>query len=548
MTTPTNHRLARTGLQSRHFVQHQSAPAPANAEVRRNPRKPIRVMKFGGTSVGDASAIEKVVEIVRSAAQESHIVVVVSAMSGVTNKLVAASNYAELGDYQPVAATFSELRRLHHAAADALIHSAAQRSCIRRKVEELAQEGDRLCQGTMLLGELTPRTRDAISSLGERLSAPLVAAALAERGVTTQAIEATELVVTDSCHGGADPLMDRTRERCQSSLRPLLEQGIVPVVTGFIGATADGVLTTLGRGGSDYSATILGAALNADEVIIWTDVDGLQTADPRLVNGGQTIPEISYREAAELAYFGAKVLHPKTLRAVMQCGIPLWIRNTFASELPGTKITPDGPPSTAGVKALTAISDVAMITVSGLAGVQDVLGRTFRTAAAVRADVLLISQASSQNDLCLVISSAFGKSMVEALRHEFAHDLIHKPTHEPAHEPAKHIALDLSVAMVTVVGQNMRSVPGVVGRTFGALDRENVDIVAIAQGATNCTISFVVAKNDVKAALAGIHQEFRLGGPRRTEAAEAMAGNAIDQTENYYPPCVAVEAVRQPEP
>jgi bifunctional aspartokinase / homoserine dehydrogenase 1 len=553
MTPPTNYHPVRTGLQSRHFLQHQSAPAPANGEARRSPRKPIRVMKFGGTSVGDPSAIKKVVEIICSAAQESHVVVVVSAMSGVTNQLVAASNHAEAGDYQPVAATFAELRRQHDAAADALIHSAAERSCLRRKVEELVQEGDRLCQGTMLLGELTPRTRDAISSLGERLSAPLVAAALAERGVATQAIEATKLVVTDSCHGGADPLMDLTRERCQSGLRPLLDQGIVPVVTGFIGATADGVLTTLGRGGSDYSATILGAALNADEVIIWTDVDGLQTADPRLVSGGRTIPEISYREAAELAYFGAKVLHPKTLRAVMQCGIPLWIRNTFASELPGTKITPSGPPSAAGVKALTAISDVAMITVGGpgLAGVQDVLGRTCRTAAAVRADVLLISQASSQNDLCLVISSALGKSMVEALRHEFAHDLMHEPTHEPAHEPARepmqHIALDLGVAMVTVVGQNMRSVPGVVGRTFGALGRENVDIVAIAQGASDCTISFVVAKNDVKAALAGIHQEFHLGSPRRAQAAETLAENTLDQAENYYPPCAAVEAVPQPE-
>jgi bifunctional aspartokinase / homoserine dehydrogenase 1 len=545
MTPPTNNRLVRTGLQSRHYLQHQAVPAPVNGEVRRSPRKPVRVMKFGGTSVGDASAIKKVVEIILSAARESHVVVVVSAMSGVTNKLVAASNQAETGDYQTVAATFAELRQQHEATADALIHSAAERSRIRRKVEEIVQEGDRLCQGTMLLGELTPRTSDAISSLGERLSAPLVAAALAEHGVVSQAIEATELVVTDSCHGSADPLMDLTRERCQSSLHPLLDQGIVPVVTGFIGATTDGVLTTLGRGGSDYSATILGAALNADEVIIWTDVDGLQTADPRLVAGGRTIPEISYREAAELAYFGAKVLHPKTLRAVMQCGIPLWIRNTFAAELPGTKITPAGPPSAAGVKALTAISDVAMITVGGpgLAGVQDVLGRTFRTAAAVRADVLLISQASSQNDLCLVIASALGKDMVEALRHEFAHDLAHETTHEPA----KHIVLDLSVAMVTVVGQNMRSVPGVVGRTFGALGRENVDIIAIAQGATDCTISFVVAKRDVKTALAGIHQEFRLGSPQRTQGTDTIAENAIDETENYYPPCAADEAVRQPE-
>jgi aspartate kinase len=526
MKTFINNRPVRTGFQSRHFLQHQPVQGPLQEEVRRNLRQPIRVMKFGGTSVGDAACIAKVVEIIRAAVHESHVVVVVSAMSGVTNKLVAAASQAEAGDCQAVAAILGELRRQHDAAADALIHTTAARSTIDRKVEELFQEGDRLCQGTMLLRELTPRTRDAISSLGERLSAPLVAAALAERGVASAAIEATELVVTDSCHGAADPFMDLTRERCHTGLRPLLEQGIVPVVTGFIGATADGTLTTLGRGGSDYSATILGAALNADEVIIWTDVDGLQTADPRLVTGGRTIPEISYREATELAYFGAKVLHPKTLRAVMQCGIPLWIRNTFAPERPGTKITPTGPASGDGVKALTAISDVVLITVGGpgLAGVQDVLGRTFRTTAAVRADVLLISQASSQNDLCLVIASALGKGMVEALRHEFAHDL--------EHEPAKHITLDPTVAMVTVVGQNLRSVPGVVGRTFGALGRENVNIIAIAQGSSECTLSFVVAKKDVNAALASIHQEFRLGSTRNVTIAET-----IGEDENYYQPC-----------
>ena len=197
-------------------------------------------------------------------------------------------------------------------------------------MDDLLQEGDRLCRGAVLLRELTLHSRDAIASLGERLCAPIVAGALAQSGIASEAIEATEVLVTDSCHGAADPFMDLTRERCESRLRPLLERRIVPVVTGFIGATPEGILTTLGRGGSDYSATILGAALDVDDVVIWTDVDGLQTVDPRLVPGGSTIPEISYREAAELAYFGAKVLHPKTLRALAQSGIPLWIRNTFA--------------------------------------------------------------------------------------------------------------------------------------------------------------------------------------------------------------------------
>ncbi|MGB6804647.1 MAG: aspartate kinase, partial [Candidatus Sulfotelmatobacter sp.] len=218
------------------------------------------------------------------------------------------------------------------------------RTHVNRQMEQIFREGERLCQGTALLRELTLRARDSISSLGERLSAPLIAAALTECGVASEAIEATELIETDSCHGCADPRMEVTGERCEARLRPLLQKGVVPVVTGFIGATAEGVLTTLGRGGSDYSATILGASLEADEVTIWTDVNGLMTADPRLVPDASTIAEISYREAEEMAHLGAKVLHPKTLIALTQSGIPLWIRNTFAPELAGTKITPAGPP------------------------------------------------------------------------------------------------------------------------------------------------------------------------------------------------------------
>jgi bifunctional aspartokinase / homoserine dehydrogenase 1 len=517
MTTPTTNRSVRTAIQGRHFLQHH----PLQAEDHRDLKKPLRVMKFGGTSVGDASCIAKVVEIIRAASRESQVVVVVSAMSGVTNKLVEAATHSEAGLQAPVFSIFEDIRRTHAETIDALIHSAEVRTRIESKMSELLMEGDRLCQGTILLRELTPRSRDAILGLGERLSAPLVAAALAESGISCTAIEATELVVTDSCHGSAEPFMDLTRDRCESRLRSLLDQDVIPVVTGFIGATPEGVPTTLGRGGSDYSATILGAALQADEVIIWTDVDGLQTADPRLVSGGCTIPEISYREAAELAYFGAKVLHPKTLRAVMQSGIPLWIRNTFTPERLGTKITPAGPPSTGGVKALTAITDVVLITVGGpgMVGVPDVLGRTFRTTATVRADVLLISQSSSQNDLCLVIPSSLAKCTVEALRHEFAHELMHQKT--------DHITVDSTVAMVAVVGQSMRGMAGFVGRTFRALDRENVNIVAIAQGSTECTLSLVVAKRDTKAALTSIHREFQLGDPLSGIVTEHVAPHPL---------------------
>ncbi len=485
---------------SEHFLQHRPAPCQAHRDL----NEPLRIMKFGGTSVGDASCIARVVEIITAAARETSMCVVVSAMAGVTNRLIEAASKAEAGQTQDFAEILDDLRSQHETAVSALIESFEDRRQILNQMHRLFEEGERLCQGTLLLRELTPRVRDAVSSLGERLSAPLMSAALAQNGVRSVAIEATELIVTDSCHGAADPWMDLTRERCEICLRPLLQQGSVPIVTGFIGASPEGILTTLGRGGSDYSATILGAALDADEVVIWSDVDGLMTADPRLVPGACTIAEISYREAAELAYFGAKVLHPKTLRAVMRHGIPLWIRNTFAPELPGTKITPEGLSSGGGVRSLTASRDVALITVGGQGsvGVPDVLGRTFATTSAVRADVLLISQASSQNDICLVVPSADATRTVDALRHEFAQDL--------AHENVEHITVDSTIAIVTVVGQNMKATPAIIGRTFAALGRENVNIIAISQGSSECNISFVVPKEDVEKALVTTHREFDL--------------------------------------
>lgn len=483
---------------------HSPQRRPAHSQVHRNARQPLSVMKFGGTSVGDASCIRRVAEIVRAAACDNSVVVVVSAMSGVTNKLIDAATQSEAGECDRVATIFQELRERHDAAAATLIHSPAKRSQIDRTMQSLFAEGERLCETTMARRELTPQTRDRISSLGERLSAPLVAAALMECGVPSEAIEATELVVTDANHGAADPAMDPTRERCIARLRPLLRQGITPVVTGFIGAAPNGVLTTLGRGGSDYSATILGAALDADEVIIWTDVDGMLTADPRLVPDACSIPAISYQEAADLAHLGAKVLHPKTIRPVMDRNIPLWIRNTFASERAGTKITPTAPQVGEGVKALTSISDVALITLGGLGtpDVSDVLARTLAATATVRADILLTSRSSSQNDICLVITSSLAKSTLDVLRQEFQCDLEHKRV--------DRITLDPAVAIVTVVSHNQLEISGITGRASRALGREGVKIMAIAEGPSDCNVSFVVARNDVKVALVATHLEFQL--------------------------------------
>lgn len=468
----------------------------------------LQVMKFGGTSVGDAACIARSAELIAQGARAGHCVAVVSAMSGVTNRLIEAAHHAQNGNSSLAASVMDALGAQHETALKTLLAEENNRQAIRAQLDKVFAQGRRLFDGTALLRELTPRTLDAISSLGERLSAPLVSAAVRELGLASEAIEATELIVTDDFHGGAEPDMVATRGKSQARLGPLLENQIVPVVTGFIGASAEGVLTTLGRGGSDYSATILGAALDANEVIIWTDVDGVLTADPRLVSEAQTIPEISYREAGELAYFGAKVLHPKTLKPVVQAAIPVWIRNSFDPKKAGTKITREGRSIGGGVKALTAIRDVTLISVGGpgIVGLPDVVGRTFSTTAEVRANVLLISQSSSQNDICFAVSSADAKRTVEALRKEFTHDL--------AHQKVEHITVDPHIAIVAVVGENMRGTPGIAGRTFIALGRENVNLIAIAQGSSESNISFVIEEKSVQTALLATHREFGLQSPQ----------------------------------
>jgi bifunctional aspartokinase / homoserine dehydrogenase 1 len=464
----------------------------------------LRVMKFGGTSVGDADCVRRAAAIVQSAAAQGPVVVVVSAMSGVTNRLIQAAHDAEASEQELLSQLVAELRMQHTTALEALVSDPQGRSKIAEACREILEELDRLLRGTSLIHELTPRALDAISGVGERLSAPLVAGAIWELGLRSVAVSATEVIVTDPHHGRAEPLMTPTRARAEARLRPLLNQGIVPVVTGFIAATPEGIQTTLGRGGSDYSATILGAALGAQETVIWTDVDGVKTADPRLVPEARTLPEISYNEAAELAYFGAKVLHPNTLRPVTAAGVPVWIRNSFSPEKPGTKITAKGMPAGGGVKALTAIRDVTLVTVGGpgIVGLPDVLARSFAATAETRANVFLVSQSSSQNDICFVISSADEKRTLTALRNAFAPEI--------AEQTVEHVSANPHVAIVAVVGENMRGIPGIAGRTFGALGREGVNIIAIAQGSSEYNISLVVEQNSTQRALAALHAEFRL--------------------------------------
>jgi aspartate kinase len=484
-------------------------------------KEKIRVMKFGGTSVGDATRIRRAAEIVAAAAKDGSVVAVVSAMGGVTNRLIEAAQASAAGNRDTAVQIAETLRKQHQQAVEDLVSHDDRRLLLAAEIEKIIEQVTGLCYGTALLRELTPRVLDEILSTGERLSARLLSNALCELGLKGVAVEATELIVTDNISGRADPLMSQTREKAAARLLPLIADDSVPVVTGFIGATPEGMLTTLGRGGSDYSATILGAALDAAEVIIWTDVDGVLTADPRLVPEARTLREISYNEAAELAYFGAKVLHPKTLRPVSEAGIPVWIRNSFAPEREGTKITATGHPTARGVKAITAISGVSLITVGGRAivGLPGVAGKTFSAVANAQANVLLISQSSSQNDICFIITSEDEARTVEKLREAFAFDL--------AHQQIEHITVNPEIAIVAVVGDRMRGTPGISGRTFSALGRKGINIIAIAQGSSEYNVSFVVEVTMMREAVQSLHSEFGLQRrASRFESAESASALA----------------------
>jgi aspartate kinase len=331
------------------------------------------------------------------------------------------------------------------------------------------------------------------------MSAPLIAAALRARGIPAESIDATEIVVTTETFGNAVPLPEETRARTRARLLPLFERGIVPVVTGYIGATERGAVTTLGRGGSDYSGAIVGAALDAGEVAIYTDVDGVMTTDPRLVPDARVLPLLSYTEMSELAYFGAKVLHPRTVRPVVERKIPLRIRNTFNPSHTGTLVVGQVEPGERAVKAVTAIHGMSMITVEGcgMIGVPGVAARTFAAVASVGANVLMISQASSEQSICFVVPSASSGAVVEALEAGLGQEL--------ARRDVDRIWARDGVVIVTAVGAGMRETPGVAAQIFSALAGQRINVVAIAQGSSECSISAVVDGQDADSAVRSLH-------------------------------------------
>jgi aspartate kinase len=465
------------------------------------------VMKFGGTSVGTAERIAQAAELTaRSAAEGHRVVVVTSALSGVTNQLIAAAESAARGDWRPEVRGW--LFERHRAVADALLgsHPETQRTVL-DAVNQRLDRFEKLCFGLSLVHELTPRLLDAISGTGEMLAAPVLAGAIAVRELKSEAIEATGLIVTNDRFGSAEPLPVETRDLARARLFPLIERGVIPVVTGFIGGTIDGVLTTLGRGGSDYSASIIGAALDADEVWIWTDVDGVMTANPTEVPEARTLRDISYSEASEMAYYGAKVLHHKTILPAFRQRIPVRILNSFDPAQQGTRISVEGRPSSRGVKAVTSIRNVSLITISGrgMQGIPGLAAKTFAAVADERANILMISQASSENNICFVVNTSEVPRVVRALRSALELDLMLGHIED--------ITADDSIAVVAAVGDRMKGTPGIAGKVFGALGEANVNVIAISQGSSELNISLIVAASEAACAVRAIHRAFELEKP-----------------------------------
>jgi aspartate kinase len=463
----------------------------------------LLVMKFGGTSVGSAERMSTACDLIAAEAARRPVLAVVSAMSKITDLLLDTTRHAEGGDLAGLDQNL-QLIEARHAEAAASLVPPSDRVRVQEQIDEIISDFRRIVSGIQMLGHRPPRTVDEAVAVGERLSALLVAEHLKSRGVAAEAVNAAEVVVTDAVFNNASPLMDATGKKAKERLLPLLRQGVIPIVTGFNGATTDGRPTTLGRGGSDFSASILAAALNAAELWIWTDVDGIMTADPRLVPDAKILTEITYSEAAELAYAGAKVLHPRTLAPLVERRIPVWSKNSFAPEKPGTRIVPTLGAGNPGARAVTSMANVALVSMepaSSGAGVH-IMARSLEALDRANVEMLAISSSSYRQSFCFLVRDAELETATQAIEAALALEL--------AHGYVRGIEVDRDVGLLAVVGEGMRGFSGVAGRIFTAISREKVNIIAIAQGSSELTISIVVRRDGLEKAVRAVHAECHL--------------------------------------
>ncbi|KAF5091621.1 Bifunctional aspartokinase/homoserine dehydrogenase 1 [anaerobic digester metagenome] len=457
------------------------------------------IMKFGGTSVQNAESVRRAIDIVYDRfSRHDHLAVVVSAKRGVTDRLIScAEAMVTSRDAEEISDLISFLIENHLTTLQEVAPDFFQETSeiITRRIENLRD----FLYAVYHLRELTVRSRDYIISFGERLNAPIISAALRQRGIPSMVLDGCEAgILTTENHGDAIAL-PAGETRIKTRLEPIIEHS-VPVITGFMGCTEKGVVTTLGRSGSDYSATIIGAALDADEIWIWTDVDGIMTTDPRMVPEARVISRISYIEVMELSYFGAKVMHSRSIEPAMQKGIPVWVKNTFNPDYPGTVIEGGELKDSRVVKAITYIDKVAAITITGaqMVGRPGVARHIFTLLAEHQINVMMISQGSSEANITLIIEAQQVKTAMEALM--------------PLKERCvfRDITANEDVCAVAVVGSGMAGMAGTAGRTFSALGKAGINVMMISQGSSEVNISFVVRQQDGPLAVRILHDEFNL--------------------------------------
>jgi aspartokinase/homoserine dehydrogenase 1 len=461
------------------------------------------VHKFGGASLADSAAIRRAVEIIQSHRREPT-VVVVSAMAGVTDALLAVARLARDGDKGAVGSLLEQLRTRHEEAATTLLPQPPSRTPMLSLIGEVFQELEALTWKLRGLPEIPPRILDQVVSRGEQLSARLVAAALDASAAPAEYVDALDVIATDDRFGQASPDLALTDRNASAAITPILARKAVPVVPGFFGKTAGGELATLGRGGSDLSATLLARALAAHRVSLWKDVPGLLTADPKVVPDARVIPKLHVREAAELAYYGAKVLHPRALIPLTGRNIPIYVRPFESPDSPGTEVSEQVPVGRSPVKALTAAGGQALITVTGngMLGVPGIAARTFAALHSRQISVSLISQASSEHSICFSVPEAFTIQARDSLLQEFREEI--------SHREIDGVEVSPGMATVAVVGLGMHGTPGVAAGVFSALAAGALNVVAIAQGSSELNISVVVAAADAAEAQRRIHAAFRL--------------------------------------
>ncbi|HLR25572.1 MAG TPA: bifunctional aspartate kinase/homoserine dehydrogenase I, partial [Fodinibius sp.] len=459
----------------------------------------MRILKFGGSSVSSASAIRQVLQIIAEKHREGPIHVVVSALQGVTDQLERSAENASHGGTQ-FREPLGDMEDRHISLVRELV-SVERQSAVLTKLKLFFNELDDVLHGVALTHELTDRIRDFVLSFGERLSAFILANALQEAGVPARFVDARDLIKTDHGFGGARVNADQSYANIREQLA---NETYVGIITGFIGSTEQGVTTTLGRGGSDYTAALFGAALDADAIEKWSDVEGIMTADPRMVGQHQPITELSYEEAMELSHFGATVMYPPTVQPAMERSIPILIKNTFSPDEGGTVIKKEVPPGKSNVKGVSSIDHVSLITLkgSGMVGVSGFAARIFSALAQAKVNIIMITQASSEHTVCFAVLPGQSDRALQVLNQDFKHELEEGVIEEIQHEP------DCSI--VAAVGDGMKSTPGISGQLFRALGRNGINVRAIAQGSSERNISVVVKEYDLPKTLNTIHNAFFL--------------------------------------